>query len=288
VTDQSGSQLWLPPQPAIRTRDALALGITRGQLAGPGWQAPLRGVRLPVGADANDPLQRILAVAEVLPSGAAIGGWAAARLRGAGELDGRGASGQALESVPVILPPPILVRERPEIVRWRSHLGPDDATLVHGIPCTSPVRTGFDLARRRSLREAVVALDQLGRLLGLSPEAVLHYADERRGWRGVAQVRRAVGLTDPRALSTGETRLRLVWVLDAGLPPPEVNADVFDLDGFFLPTGGPGGRDCSPSRPHAPPTETFRSPKSRNEQPNVSVDLWRTVRSTDQGVAAPE
>ena len=234
VTDQSGGQLWLPPQPAIRTRDALALGITRGQLAGPGWQAPLRGVRLPVGADANDPLQRILAVAEVLPSGAAIGGWAAARLLGAGEFDGRGASGQGLDPVPVILPPPILVRERPEIVRWRSHLGPDDVSVVHGIPCTSPVRTGFDLARRRSLREAVVALDQLGRLLRLSPEAVLHYADERRGWRGVPQVRRAVGLTDPRALSTGETRLRLVWVLDARLPPPEVNADVFDLGGFFL------------------------------------------------------
>ena len=110
-------------------------------------------------------------------------------------------------------------------------------TLVHGIPCTSAVRTGFDLARHRSLREAVVALDQLGRLLQLQPDAVLHYAQERRGWRGVPQVRRAVGLTDPRALSTGETRLRLVWVLDARLPVPEVNAEVFDRDGWFLGMG---------------------------------------------------
>ena len=236
MTDRP-SGLWLPPQPAMRTGDALALGITRGELAGPGWQAPLHGVQLPAGPDANDPFQRILAVAELLPSGAAIGGWASARLRNVRELDGRGPSGRTLEPVPVVLPPPVLIRARPEIVRWRSKLGPDDVALVDGIPCTSAVRTGFDLARNRSLREAVVALDQLGRLMGLQPGEVLHYAQERRGWRGVPQVRRAVGLTDPRALSTGETRLRLVWVLDARLPPPEVNAEVFNLDGWLLGIG---------------------------------------------------
>ena len=110
-------------------------------------------------------------------------------------------------------------------------------SMVHGIPCTSLVRTAFDLARHRSLREGVVALDQLGRLLRLRPDAVLQYAEERRGWRGVPQVRQAVALTDPRALSTGETRLRLVWMLDALLPRPEVNADVYDLNGWFLGMG---------------------------------------------------
>jgi hypothetical protein len=173
-------------------------------------------------------------VAELLPPGAAIGGWAAARLQGAVEFDGRGRSGMTVEPVPVVLPPPMLVRARPGMARWRSALDPGDCDVVHGITCTSPLRTAFDLARRRSLREAVVALDQLGRLLCVNPHHVRRYGGQHRGWRGVAVVRRAVPLCDPRARSTGETRLRLIWVLDADLPLPEVNPSIYDEEGRLL------------------------------------------------------
>lgn len=227
---------------SLLTRDALALGVTPGELAGPRWCRPLRGVSRPAGpADgeplALQPMQRLYDVAELLPSGAAIGGWGAAHLLGARELDGRGESGQDLEPVPVVLPPPLLVRARQGVVRWRSHLDAEDAVVIDGIPCTSAARTGFDLARKLPLRRAVVALDVMGRQAGLSPSAVLDYRRSHRRWRGVPGVDMALPLIDPRALSPGETRFRLIWVLDAGLPTPEVNPTLRALDGFVLGMG---------------------------------------------------
>lgn len=235
-----GAQLGAAP--SLRTHEALSLGVTPGELAGPRWHAPTRGVRRPAGPLddrplAAPPMQRLYDVAELLPHGAAIGGWGAAYLLGALDLDGRGDTGLQLEPVPIVLPPPLLVRVRPEIVRWRSALADQDVEVVNGVPCTAAARTGFDLARRLPLRRAVVALDALGRQAGLAPEAVLRYRHQHRRWRGVPRVDTAVSLADPRARSTGETRLRLVWVLDAGLPAPEVNPWVLGADGSLLGMG---------------------------------------------------
>lgn len=206
------------PTEAVRplsTGDARALGVTPGQLAGPGWSSPTRGVHRPAtSAGEPSPRQRILDVAELLPPGAAIGGWAAAHLLGASELDGRGWSGRALQPVPVILPPPMLIRARTGMVRWRSELADDERVDAGGVVCSSAVRTGFDLVRLRDLRSGVVCLDVMGRQLGLSPAAVLAHAAIRRRWRGRPRIAPAVRLADPRALSTGETLLRLE---DAGL-----------------------------------------------------------------------
>ena len=218
----------------LSTRDARALGVTPGQLAGPGWASPTRGLHRPACPEERSPRQRILDVAELLPVGAAIGGWAAAHLLGALDLDGRGWSGQEVEPVPVVLPPPVLIRARPELERWRSTLTDDEVVQIDGVPCTSPVRTGFDLVRSRDLRSGVVCLDVLGRQIGLHPVDVLAHSEARRRWRGRPRVAGAVELADPRALSTGETRFRLVWVLDAGLPLPQVNPTLRTPDGFLL------------------------------------------------------
>ena len=43
-------------------------------------------------------------------------------------------------------------------------------------------------------------------------------------------------LADERSRSPAESRLRLVWVLDAALPPPLCNRPVFDLAGRHLGT----------------------------------------------------
>jgi len=219
----------------VRTRQAYDLGVTRGELAGPGWDAPYRGMRRPAGApEPRSPLQRIYDAAELLPAGGAIGGWAAAYLRRATELDGRGWSGADIEPVPFVLPPPIIVRKRDGIVFWRSQLTDDDVCEVDGVCVTVDARTGFDLVRTRDLRGGVISLDVMGRQAGLSPADVLTYARRHRRWRGVPRVAPAVELADPRARSTGETRFRLVWVLDAGLPAPEVNPSLFDDSGFLL------------------------------------------------------
>jgi len=222
------------PVRPLSTRDARALGVTPGRLAGPGWAAPTRGLHRPTDPGDYSPTQRIYDVAELLPVGAAIGGWAAAHLLGAQDLDGRGWSGREVEPVPVVLPPPVLIRARPELVRWRSAVTDDEVVEVDGVPCTSTVRTGYDLVRSRDLRNGVGCLDVLGRQIGLRPMDVLAHSEARRRWRGRPRVARAVELSDPRALSTGETRFRLVWILDAGLPHPQVNPTLRTPDGFLL------------------------------------------------------
>jgi hypothetical protein len=50
----------------------------------------------------------------------------------------------------------------------------------------------------------------------------------------VGQSRDALALAVEGSRSPQESRLRLVWVLDAGHPPPLVNRPVFDLTGQLL------------------------------------------------------
>lgn len=47
-------------------------------------------------------------------------------------------------------------------------------------------------------------------------------------------VRAALELASDRSASPPETRLRLVWELDAGLPPPLVNVPVYSRTGQLL------------------------------------------------------
>ena len=224
----------LRPQPALRTREALALGVSARQLAGRGWTAPFRGVQLPAGAPSDAPLQRVLAAAELLPAGCAIGGWAAALVHGCADLDGRGASGTETEPVDLVVPPPRQIRRRPGIRLRRTGLPAQDVAVVAGLAVTTVRRTAFDLARWGELPESVAALDAMGRRLGLDLTTVASLAEERRGWRGVPRVLPAVAYADPRARSRGESRMRLLWRLEAGLPVPEVNPTIRSAGGRFL------------------------------------------------------
>lgn len=64
-------------------------------------------------------------------------------------------------------------------------------------------------ARRSALVEAVVAVDALARVTGLEPRELPVLRDHNLGARGSRQVPRVVALSDPRAESPMETRLRL-------------------------------------------------------------------------------
>ena len=224
----------LRPQPALRTRDALALGVSAKQLAGRGWVAPFRGIRLPAGAPLDAPLQRVLAAAELLPAGCAVAGWAAALLLGCTELDGRGPSGTESEPVDLVVPPPRQIRPRPGIRVRRTGLADDDVRLVAGTAVTTVERTAFDLARWSEWREAVAGLDVMARGLGVELGAVAALAEQRSRWRGSRSALLALSYADPRARSRGETRMRLLWRLDAGLPRPQVNATIRTAGGRFL------------------------------------------------------
>jgi len=214
--------------------DAGLLGIGWREIAGPLWRSPYRGVHVWSATDPDDPRQRVLDAAPLLPAGAAIGGWAAAYLGGAVELDGKGASGTERQPILLCLTYDQRVRRGQEIRVLRSAPADGDLTDVDGIPVTTPLRTAFDLARTEPLEAAVVALDYLARgrpdFLGDLQEYIRVHS--RR--RGSARVTAAMRHATHRSRSGGETRLRLMWTLEARLTMPAVNPLVRAADGFLL------------------------------------------------------
>jgi hypothetical protein len=67
------------------------------------------------------------------------------------------------------------------------------------------------------------------------PEELATYLPEHRAaWKGVEQARDALALATTASRSPQETRLRMIWIRLAKLPPPLVNRPVFALDGSLL------------------------------------------------------
>ncbi|MBO2451800.1 DUF559 domain-containing protein [Actinomadura barringtoniae] len=107
----------------------------------------------------------------------------------------------------------------------------EDIAIVNDIPVTSVFRTAFDLSRLRPPKsgyefvEAVVAVDALAHRHRIDSDAFLAYALAHRGWPGVRLVEPVLELSDARAESPMETRLRMLLV-SGGLPVPEVQYEV--------------------------------------------------------------
>lgn len=215
--------------------DLSLLGVSWRECGGPLWRSPYRGVHVWGATDPADSLQRALDASALLPRDGALGGWAAGRVGGVGELDGQW--GGDPEPVPLCLPPHVVRRRGPTVVPWRSHLLPEDVTVVDGIRVTVPVRTAFDLVRRGSLLQAVTALEVLARGRPDFLELVAGYVEERPRWAGVPHARLAVRLATPMSRSVRETSFRLFWIFDCGLPDPVVNAVVRDGSGRLLGIG---------------------------------------------------
>jgi len=111
----------------------------------------------------------------------------------------------------------------------RRLLSSEDVTQVHGIPVTTPLRTGMDLGRQLWRFDAIAAIDAALRL-GVDHDQMLAEIDRFRGWRGVRQLRWIAPLGDPRAESPGESALRLHWI-DALLPRPVPQYEILGPDG---------------------------------------------------------
>lgn len=207
--------------------------VSRAEAAGPRWVAPYPGVRMAADLDPGSPRVRALAAAAAV-DGVPLGGWAAAHLLGACDVDGWTLDGALL---PVRCCPGAAgrTRRRAGIEPLRSPLAADDVVSVRGTCVTTPVRTAFDLTRTAaSLHQAVADLDALLRAGLTSARHLASYADERPGWLGVEQARRAAALADRGSRSRPESWLRVVWRCDAALPPPLVNAPVRRSDGSLL------------------------------------------------------
>ncbi len=219
----------LPVDPAGK------LGPTMGQARGPGWRRTSPGLYVPATVDSELVEQRILEAAQRLPPGGAVSGWAALRLAGGGFFDGLEPDGRTPRPVRLVVPPTRNLRALGLMVVGRERIDSSEIQILHGVPCTSALRATFDEARNSAnLREAVVAVDMALAAGLVRLEKFRAYAERRMRWPGAIQARAAGRLADPRSLSPGETRMRLVWVIDAGLPDPRCNWPIADLEGRRL------------------------------------------------------
>ncbi len=222
------------PQPALRTADLRSLGVSADELRGPRWRSPFRGFHTPSIPGPPPPAQRLADAVALVPPGGAVAGWAAAHLLGASELDGRGRSGHDSEDIVIVVPRSTHLTVRAGVRYRRWALADDDLREVAGTRVTSPIRTAFDLARASTVEEGLVATDIACRQLGIDPRDVEEYLRAHPRKRGVPVARAVLSLTDPRSRSSGETRLRYVWVVEAGLPRPQCNPYVLDADGVVV------------------------------------------------------
>lgn len=115
----------------------------------------------------------------------------------------------------------------------RAAVAADDVVLRRGFAVTSLPRTFSDLSRSMSLSEVVVLADVALHKRLLSLPQLQEWVRANAGRKGVASVRRMLGLVEPRSESPMETCLRLLLV-DGGLPRPEAQVPLHDSSGHFL------------------------------------------------------
>jgi hypothetical protein len=210
------------PFTAVMARQA---GLTSRNLQSSYYRRLFFGVYV----DARAPLDigvLARAVALVLPPGGVVAGTTAALLHGA-DVRRHGD-----EAVDVVVPRNDQVR-RPGVRARSALVEPCDTVLVCGVPCLSPVRVAFDLARQRHLVEAVVGIDAMLNRGGCRLNDLAAYVEEHPGWRGVRFAREALDHAEPLSESVMETRQRMALVL-AGLPRPRAQVDVFEASGTHV------------------------------------------------------
>lgn len=204
---------------------AAAYDVTPRQLQGARVRQLLYGVH--IGAEIDVTLEVLAeAVGLILPAGAVISGSTAALFHGA---DVRRPGDTAID---------VTMLRRSEIRRrgiraTAAYLEPGDVVEWAGVPITSPVRTAFDLARRKELIERVVGVDAMLNRGGCDRAQLAEYIDDHASWRGIRWARQALTYAEPMSESPMETRQRMRFVL-AGLPRPEAQYTLYDRNGVFV------------------------------------------------------
>jgi hypothetical protein len=161
----------------------------------------------------------------VLPPGAVIAGISALWLHG---VDVRRRVDEPIHvvSTPGRRPP----ARHGLIVARPARLADGDITTIDGLAVTTSLRSAFDIARG-DMTEAVVAVDALRRSRLVTCDDLVAYAAAHPGLRGVRQVARVVALSDAGAESPQESRVRMLLVIDAGLPRPITQYELRDASG---------------------------------------------------------
>ena len=221
-------------RPVRISRSGSGSGPTPDQARGPNWIRTSHGYYVPADTDRGSPEQRIIEASVVLPEYGGVTGWASLRWHGGGWFDGR--RGRTLAPVALAVAGDD-VREQAGIRVSQERLNPRDLTEHDGVRVTTPVRPlCFEARYAESVREAVVAIDMAAFDDLVSIDELTAYALAHPGWTGIPQCRDAILLADENSWSPWETRMRLIWMLDAGLPRPLCNTPVFDRSGRHIGT----------------------------------------------------
>jgi hypothetical protein len=209
-------------------------GPTRHQARRGRWVRVGPNLYLPADVLRERPEQRAVELATRYPR-AAISGWGSLWFHGAAFFDGKGPDGATPLPLVVALGPERGCRRSESVLLTYEPRRYDDVAVVQGVVVTTPVRALFDEARRApGWREAVVTIDMALAAGLVSLGDVTAYAGARRRWRHAGRVLDALSHCSARSESPNETRLRLVWTVDAKLPPPLVNHDLLDRAGRFV------------------------------------------------------
>ena len=194
------------------------------------------GYYVPATVSNDEVDQRIVEASVVVPPRCAITGWAALRWLGGRWFSGLHPNG---ERRPVtILIGTHDIRPQPGIAVSGESSDPALIRIVDGIPVHDPrAAVSFEMRYAGDLRRAVAVLDMAAYSDLVSVEEVDRFLTPgQNSWTGVPLARKAVGYGEENTWSPQEVGMRMVWVLDAGLPSPLANRPVFDLHGRHLGT----------------------------------------------------
>ena len=223
----------VPVDPAGLTGPTRSQASRAGQPGSP-WRRSSPGHYVLTQIDPQVPEQRIVEMAARLPAGGAVTGWAGLRLLSARFCDGRTIAGETLP-VPLVVGPRQARRPLPGI-RWlQDRISPEEVWTRYHAPVAMPERAVFDAMRLApEVRHAVVELEMAIAAELTSLRRVRDYVAAHPGWKGVTQARAALHLACEHSRSKYETGMKLIWCIDAGLPDPLVNQEVFSREGRLL------------------------------------------------------
>lgn len=205
-------------------------GPTRHQARRGRWRRTSYGRYVPAATDSTRPEQRILEQSMRLESSGAVTGWGALRMRGVAYCDGveKGAT------LPVQLLSRRQLLDTPESVASRAAVADDKIEVIAGVRCVSVERAIVDeLMRLGSWRDGVVLVDMVCAARRTSLRRLTTHAAGLRG-EPRRRLRLVLEWAEEHSRSPQESRLRLVWTVDAGLPRPLCNRLVYGLDGSVL------------------------------------------------------
>ena len=212
------------PAPAFTVAEGSASGLSPSSLRSARWTSPHTGVRVEASATQR---QRLAALQRAAPDHTFFCGSTAAVLLG---MPLPLPVATRAWSHPVVGVPRGRNRTRRPGTRGRAlTVGPDDIVEVDGIRCTSALRTWAELAESLSVGQLTAISDHLiSRRRPLATRGQLERTHLRfLGGRGSRRRRLAVDFADDRAESPRESELR-VLLIQAGLPRPETNVEIFD------------------------------------------------------------